>query len=77
MAPYDVPAGSQYDSVIDQAIKDCSCLLFVLSKASNASTWVDREVRKAINSDKTVVPVSIENVTLNDELEYYFGITVP
>ena len=44
MAPGDIPAGSSYMKEITNALKNCSCLLLLLSFASQKSTCVLREV---------------------------------
>ena len=46
MAPYDIPAGSKYASVIEDAIKNCSCMLLLLSKQSQASEWVEKKLKE-------------------------------
>lgn len=73
MAPGDIPAGSSYMKEINQALKNCSCLVLLLSNASQGSQWVIREVERVINYRKTVVPVQIEDVILNDEFEFVLG----
>ena len=32
MAPYDIPAGTNYACEIERAIKECSCFLLLLTK---------------------------------------------
>ena len=73
MAPEDIPAGSKYAEVINKAIKNCSCLILILSEASQNSIWVAKEVERAVHYQKPIVPVQIENVVLNDEFEFYIS----
>lgn len=73
MAPGDIPAGSRYAEVINQAIKDCSCFILVLSEDSQNSVWVAKEVERAVNYHKLIIPVQIEDVILNDEFELYLS----
>lgn len=73
MAPGDIPAGSSYMKEITNALKNCSCLLLLLSSASQNSTWVLREVERAISYKKAIIPVQIESVILNDEFELVLG----
>lgn len=73
MAPGDIPAGSKYAEVINKAIKNCSCLILMLSEASQNSIWVAKEVERAVHYQKPIVPVQIENVILNDEFEFYIS----
>lgn len=73
MAPNDIPAGSKYAAVISGAIKNCSCFLLLLTHDSQNSKWVPKEVERAVNYGKTIVPVQLEEVVLNDEFEMYLS----
>lgn len=73
MAPYDIPPGSKYAEVINQAVKNCSCCVLLLSNDSQKSIWVGKEIERAINYKKTIIPVQIEDVELNDEFEFYIS----
>ena len=73
MAPYDIPPGNTYAQIINQAIKNCSCCILILSNASQQSIWVSREIERVINYRKILIPISIENVILNDEFELYIS----
>ncbi len=73
MAPGDIPAGSRYAQVINQAIKGCSCFVLILSDDSQNSIWVAKEVERAVNYRKLIIPVQIEDMILNDEFELYLS----
>lgn len=73
MAPGDIPPGSRYAQVINQAIKECSCVILMLSDASQNSQWVAREIERAVNYRKPIIPVQMEDMILNDEFELYIG----
>lgn len=73
MAPGDIPAGYKYADVINKAIKDCSCVVLLLSNASLNSVWVPKEVERAVNYRKPIIPVQLEDVILNDEFEMYIS----
>ena len=73
MAPYDIPPGDTYARIINQAIKNCSCCVLILSNASQQSIWVSKEIERVINYQKILIPISIENVILNDEFEFYIS----
>lgn len=62
IAPYDIPAGSNYAKVINDAIKNASAFLLVLSDAAQNSLWVERELERAITYHKPILPVQLENV---------------
>lgn len=48
MAPYDIPIGSSYASVIVKAIKKSSKMLLLLSDNSIKSLWVEKELDRSI-----------------------------
>lgn len=73
MAPYDIPAGSKYAQVINQALRDCACLVLMLTNDSQCSTWVSKEVERAIHYRKTIIPLQLEDLVLNDEFEFYIS----
>lgn len=73
MAPGDIPAGSKYAKVINRAVKDCACFILVLSEDSQNSVWVAKEVERAVNYRKPIIPIQIEDVVLNDEFELYIS----
>lgn len=73
MAPTDIPAGSSYAEVINKAIKNCSCLLLLLTNSSQESVWVPKEVVRALSYKKAVIPVQLEDVILNDEFEFFIS----
>ena len=73
MAPGDIPAGSNYAGVINRAIKGAECLVLLLTDDSQNSKWVDKEVERALTYSKTVIPIALANLTLNDNFEFYLG----
>ncbi|MBR0088043.1 MAG: TIR domain-containing protein [Lachnospiraceae bacterium] len=73
MAPYDIPAGSQYAHVINDALENCSCFLLLLTKASQESQYVERELERAIAYKKVVIPVQLESLELNSGFKFYIG----
>ena len=73
MAPGNIPAGSKYAQVINRAVKNCSCFVLILSEDAQNSVWVAKEVERAVNYRKPIIPVQIENMVLNDEFELYIS----
>ena len=73
MAPYDIPAGSKYAYVINDAIEGCACVLLMLSESSQASQFVEREVERAISYNKTVVSMHLDDSILNSGFKFYLG----
>ena len=73
MAPGDMPAGSKYSRAINQAIIECSCFLLILSSDSQDSIWVRKELECAYSYRKSILPIRIGPVALNDEFKFYIG----
>ena len=72
MAPYDIPPGSKYASVITPAIRNCSCFVLLLTNESQNSEAVDSEVEMAVNLyKKSIITIQLEDVVLNDAFTYY------
>jgi hypothetical protein len=55
----DIPKGSRWDEAVEGAVKNCSCLVVVLSPDSVNSSNVLDEVYYALEAKKKVVPVVI------------------
>ena len=72
-APEKIPTGSSYAREIPKAIKACSVFLLVLSKDSQESIWVEKEVDMAVNEHKPIVPVCIDGASLNDVYQFYLN----
>lgn len=73
MAPYDIPIGKNYAEVIIHVLKDCSCLILLLSNDAMKSQYVPREVERAIGYNKPIFPAQLEQVILNEEFEFYIS----
>lgn len=73
IAPEDIPVGSKYAEVINKAVKNCGCFILLLSNESQASKWVSKELERAINYDKVIIPIRIDDVIFNDEFELYIS----
>lgn len=72
-APETIPVGSNYAREIPRAIKECGVFLLVLSKNSQDSIWVEKEIDSAINCRKKIVPVKIDSVPMNDLFTFYLN----
>ncbi len=73
MAPYDIPAGSSYMGEINRALVGCDCLVLMLSEAAQNSQWVLKELERAVSYKKTIVPIKIEDIVLNDDFDFVLG----
>lgn len=73
MAPYDIPAGSKYAYVINDALENCTCVVLLLTNASQSSQFVEREVERAITYKKPIIPLQMEDLELNSGFKFYIG----
>lgn len=73
MAPYDIPAGSKYAYVINDALEKCGCFLLLLTNASQMSQFVEREIERAITYKKPILPMKLEDFELNSGFKFYIG----
>ena len=73
MAPHDIPIGSKYAQVINRAVKECDCFILLLTNDAQNSVWVAKEVERAINYRRPLIPIQLENLVLNDEFELYIS----
>lgn len=70
IAPRDIRVGSNYTKDIPRAIDECPCFLLVLSRESQKSKWVNKELTRAINQDKRIMPLMIESFSVNESFEF-------
>ena len=73
MAPYDIPAGTKYAYVINDAIKDAACLVLLFTNASQESIFVEKEVERAVANGKPIITMELERVVLNSGYQFYLG----
>jgi hypothetical protein len=73
VAPRDVSPGMEYGEAIIEAIGGARALVLVLSDHSNESTFVRKEVERAVSKTKPVFPVRIREVTPSGALEFYIS----
>lgn len=73
IAPRDVPAGGDWAGAIVDAIDDCKAMVLIFSSSTNRSKQIHREVQRAFDREKPVVPFRIENVAPEKGLAYYMG----
>ncbi len=73
MAPYSIPLGSSYATEIENAIKNCTAFVLVLSERAQSSKWVSKEVDRAINFNKRVLPFALDNAPLEDDFSFYLS----
>ena len=74
MAPYDIPVGFKYAQVITEAIQDCDCLVLLLTEAAQRSNWIPREIERAVNYGKRILPIMLEPVELTGDFQLYISV---
>ena len=73
IAPRDIEPGQDWAGSIIQAIRSAQIMLLVFSRHANQSIQVKREVERAGNSGKVILPLRIDDVVPEDALEYYLS----
>lgn len=72
-APEMIPAGSNYAREIPRVIESCDIVLLIVSKNSQESIWVEKEIDSAINHHKKIVPINLDNTELNTVFKFYLN----
>ncbi len=57
----DIPTGSRWDDEVENALRDCSIFMIILTPASIASENVKDEIGYAIDHGKRILPVLLED----------------
>lgn len=73
MAPSSIPGGSSYAREIPLAIENCRVFVVVLTRRCQDSIWVPKELDRALNSKKPVMPFVLEDCTLTDDFNFYLS----
>jgi serine/threonine protein kinase, bacterial len=73
IAPRDIDPGQDWAASIVAAIRGAQIMLLVFSRHANQSPQVKREVERAANSGKVLLPLRIDDVLPEDALEYYLS----
>ncbi len=73
IAPRDVKPGAAYGDEIIRGIESARNFVLVLSKASNDSGFVAREVERAVSKKKPIFPVRIADVQPAPSLELFIS----
>ena len=70
IAPDGIPAGIDYACAIPAALRLTSRFVVILSHNSAQSSWVRKEIGKAISNNKKVDGIFIDGFTYNDMKQY-------
>src|ERR1700733_463091 len=74
VAPRDVMAGRPYSSQITEAIRRAKAFVLVLSRKSDRSRHVLREVERAAHSRLPLLAFRIEDFEPGDDLGYFLSV---
>ncbi len=72
-APEMISAGANYAKEIPRAIRESDGFIILISKHSQNSIWVEKELDNAINLRKRIIPIQIDNEPLNDMYLFYLN----
>lgn len=73
IAPRDVPPGRSYPEALVEAIEKSSVFVLILSKDSNNSPHVLREMRIAMDKGIPVIPFQIDRAEPSKEMRYFIS----
>lgn len=74
-APRDITPGKGYAGEIIKAIEKCNTMVLIMTQAAVDSHQVLREINAAVSRNKTIIPLKFEEVSLNEDLQYYLGVS--
>ena len=73
MAPRDIKPGQSWAASILHGINQSRMMVLVFSAHANESKHVCREVERALNRGMPLVPLRIENVMPQEDMEYFLS----
>ena len=73
IAPRDLRPGREYGEEIVRGIENSACTILLLSDAANDSTFVRREIERAVSKGKPVFPLRLSNVAPSPSLELFIS----
>ena len=74
IAPRDIPHGAKYGAEITKGLRECNVFLLVFSDEVNKSEAVQKEIERAVlGYKKPCLPFYIENVPMNDNIEFFIS----
>lgn len=67
IAPRDIPPGSEYGDLIDEAIKVSTVVVVLFSQNAAASLWVKGELNIAFEEQKVIIPFRLDKTPLKGQ----------
>lgn len=74
LAPDSIKPGEAYNEVIVAGLRACETLAVLVSRSSNASKHLARDVALADGQGKRIIPIRLEAVEPSDGHTGYLGI---
>lgn len=71
IAPRDIPYGSNYAREIPKAIANCKCVLVFVSKQSQNSEHIEKEIEIAVEYSKPIIPVRLQDCEFEGPYIYH------
>lgn len=71
IAPRDIRSGYEYAEEIARGIDKADAVVVLMSKASNSSPHVLREIERAVSKAKPILVYKLETVELTKSMEYF------
>lgn len=68
-----ISGGNNFRTVIIDAIEDSKCVVYFSSKKANESRWTAKEIIYAIDNNKTIIPVKLDNSAFNKDVQFELG----
>lgn len=72
----DIIAGERWENAILEGIQECALLIVIVSNVSIRSEWVTRETMMALDLEKPVLPILIEDTELPDYLSNILALDI-
>ncbi len=62
--------GDRYLKEVTDGLKNCKIMVLLLSKESQKSIWVTKELTLAVERRKTIIPIRLDNSPIRDEFAF-------
>ena len=69
----NVDMSKSYVRSIIEAINNCKCVIVIMSDSANESSQIEYEIDLAYKNNKTIISFVIENISINNVLNYYLS----
>jgi len=73
IAPRDIFGGQDFGAAITEAMQACRIVVLIFSASANISKQIVREIKLAVDHEKTVVPIRLDKVPMADTFAYFLS----